>query len=251
MDQAIENDIPRVFQLLKPKIEDILAGEKLSGEEVNIACRTLTPEEALGNPERDDFPLQKGREKLMQAEIGEAVGQAFTDRPGNLTGTVSEILSLPPVNNYNRAAIVATLNALLKLRAQVKNTVHCKDDGPRLCGSELAEDIQARYGNPKVVLIGLQPAIAETLSARFKMRIMDLDPANESKTFNGVKVEIGPYSIADFEGWADLFLITGSTIVNGSIDQFLDIKKPVLFFGTTIAGPAELLGLERICPRSE
>ena len=117
-------------------------------------------------------------------------------------------------------------------------------------GSDLVEHIQARFGNPKVVLIGLQPAIAETLSARLEMRIMDLDPANENKTFNGVKVETNPYSITDLEGWADLFLVTGSTIVNGSLDQFLDLKKPVLFFGTTIAGPAELLGLERICPRS-
>lgn len=248
MEEA--NAIPHVFQLLREKIDQIIVDQELSEQKVNITCRTLTPEEALGNPGRDDFPLQRGKEKLMQAEIGPYAGQAFTDRPGNLSGTVQEILSLPPVNNYNRAAIVATLNALLRKRDQVDNTVHCKDDDPRLCSEDLVVFLQKKYGSPRVVLIGLQPAMAETLSANFTMRIMDLDPENKGKIFNGVTVETGSYSVAELADWADLFLVTGSTIVNGSIDQFIELKKPVLYFGTTIAGPAELLGLERICPRA-
>ncbi len=186
----------------------------------------------------------------MQAQVDQFAGQAFTDRPGNLTGTVKEILNLPPVNSFNRAAIVSTLNALLRKSRQVENTVHCKDQGPRLCSGDLVEHIQERFGNPRVVLIGLQPAMAEALSSSFKLRIMDLDPDNESKSFNEVKVEAGPYSIAELEAWGDLFLVTGSTVVNGSIDLFLDLKTPVLFFGTTIAGPAALLGLDRFCPRA-
>jgi len=99
-------------------------------------------------------------------------------------------------------------------------------------------------------MIGLQPAMAEALSSEFDMKIMDLDPGNAKKMFNKIQVETAPYSIADLEAWADLFLVTGSTVVNGSIDNFLNLRKPVLYFGTTIAGPAEMLGLERICPRS-
>ncbi len=246
----INAEIPHVFKLLKSEISNILAADSLCREKVNITCRTLTPEEALGNPERDDFPLQKGREKLMQAEIGQHAGQAFTDRPGNLSGTVQEIFDLPPVNNYHRAAIVATLNALLRKSGRIENSVHCKDDGPRLCSIDLTNELKQRYGNPRLVMIGLQPAMAEALSNEFDMRIMDLDPDNANKLFNKIQVETAPYSIADLEAWADLLLVTGSTVVNGSIDQFLNIGKPVLYFGTTIAGPAELLKLERICPRS-
>ena len=245
--------VPEVFRLLRKEIGKLLADQVLSAEsaeKVKISCRTLTPEEALGNPERDDFPLQKGREKLMQAEIGEYCGQAFTDRPGNLAGTVEEILNLPPVNNHHRAAIVATLNAFLRKIGRINCTVHCKDEGPALCSGELADELKRQYGNPKIVMIGLQPAMAEVLAKKFPLKIMDLDPDNADKTFGEVRVETNPYDVAELEKWADLFFVTGSTVVNGSIDQFLDLKKPVIYFGTTIAGPAELLGLKRICPRS-
>lgn len=244
------HEIPKVFVLLKKEIDKLLKEEVGAGDEVSITCRTLTPEEALGNPERDDFPLQKGREKLMQAEIGEHAGQAFTDRPGNLTGTVQEILNLPPVNNYNRAAIVATLNAFLRKINRAQSTVHCKDESPGLCSRDLAAELKSAYGRPKIVMIGLQPAMAEVLAQEFPLRIMDLDPDNSGKTFGKVQVETEPYEVSELEKWADLFFVTGSTIVNGSIDQFLDLEKPVIYFGTSIAGPAALLGLKRFCPRA-
>ncbi len=243
-------EIPGVFRSLQPHIERILGDEELAAAEVHITCRTLTPEEALGNPGRDDFPLQKGKERLMQADIGFCSGQAFTDRPGNISGTVEKILKLSPDNNFHRAAIVATLNALLRSRGELEGTVHCKDDGPRLCGLDLVEKISGLFGDPKVVMVGLQPAMAEALSLRFALRIVDLDRENEGKEFNHSGVETGPYSIKELEKWGDLFLVTGSTIVNGTIDQFLDTSNPVLFFGTTIAAPAALLNLKRFCSRS-
>ncbi|WMJ87964.1 hypothetical protein [Anaerocolumna sp. MB42-C2] len=47
--------------------------------------------------------------------------------------------------------------------------------------------------------------------------------------------------------WADLVLCTGSTICNGSIVNFLNLDKEVLFFGTTLAGAAQMLSLKRVC----
>ena len=49
-------------------------------EIVKVKARTLSTEEAIGNPEADDFPLQKGKERLMQAQFGRGLGQAFTDQ---------------------------------------------------------------------------------------------------------------------------------------------------------------------------
>lgn len=47
-------------------------------------------------------------------------------------------------------------------------------------------------------------------------------------------------------------LATGSAVVNGTLveilDQFRNAGKPVLLFGNTISGVAELLGLDRLCP---
>jgi uncharacterized protein (DUF4213/DUF364 family) len=51
-----------------------------------------------------------------------------------------------------------------------------------------------------------------------------------------------------------LVFVTGSTLVNGTIDGLMeDAQKHgtrVVFYGSTIAGAAFLLGLERWCPCS-
>jgi hypothetical protein len=49
--------------------------------------------------------------------------------------------------------------------------------------------------------------------------------------------------------WADLLFVTGTTLVNDTIGQFLG-KKRVLFYGTTIAGAASIMGWDRFCARS-
>ena len=50
--------------------------------------------------------------------------------------------------------------------------------------------------------------------------------------------------------WADLLLATGTTLVNGTLMGPWLGNKPVIFYGTTIAGAAHLMGWERFCPRS-
>ncbi len=246
----MDNNIPTVFLQLKPYLQEILKNKDLASLNVDIVCRTLTPEEALGNPGRNDFPLQKGKESLMQAEIGNHTGQAYTDTPGNMSGTLKDILTLHPINNYNRAAIVATLNAHMCSIGEITATIHCKDAEPKQCSVELVEHISRQYGRPRIVMIGLQPAMADTLSENFPLRVLDLDPQNAGKKFNNTVVEDANYSLQELENWCDLFLVTGSTVVNGSIDPFLERKKPVIFYGTTIAGPAKILGLTRFCSRA-
>ncbi|GAI33155.1 unnamed protein product, partial [marine sediment metagenome] len=56
-------------------------------------ARTLTPQEVIGKPERDDFPLLKGKEVMLQADFKGSLGQAFTDMPGNYSGSLREILA--------------------------------------------------------------------------------------------------------------------------------------------------------------
>lgn len=58
----------------------------------------------------------------------------------------------------------------------------------------------------------------------------------------------------DHSAWfaqADAVLSTGSTIANGSIVDILHhaktLKKDLYFYGTTIAGAAHLLKLNRLC----
>jgi len=242
---------PVVFKTLRTQIERILQDPVLPRSSVAITCKTLTPEEAIGSPGRDDFPLQKGKEKLMQAVVDGFIGQAFTDMPGNYRGTLRDALTLPPVNNYNRAVIIATINALYRKLKKATNTIHCKDTGPAECSQKLIKTISSEYGKPRIAVFGLQPAMVEELARHFEIRVFDLDPDNIGQDKYGVTIESGECELDPAEDWADLIMVTGSTVVNGTIDPFLKLKKkPVLFYGTTIAAAARMLGLKKFCPVS-
>jgi Putative heavy-metal chelation len=237
-----------IFDELKQKATTVLADQGLLDEKVCVRARALTTEEAIGNPEADDFPIQKGKERLMQADFRGARGQAFTDRFGDYEGTLEAILAMPLTNNYRRAIWVAALNAALRNLNRIEGTVHCRDQGPKQCADALADHIQSGYGVVKIAQIGLQPRMVESLTSRFPLRVLDMDPANIGTQKQGVLIE-PPEAAEPAVAWADLLVVTGTTLVNGTLPAFMGIK-PVIFYGTTIAGAAHLMGWERFCSRS-
>lgn len=243
-------EVPEVFIKLHPFIEGITENNQLSSTMVQVNCHTLTPQQAIGFTGRNDFPLQKGKEKLVQAVVDGYTGQAFTDMPGTYQGTLKEILTLPPVNNHNRALIIATLNAVYKKLGKADHTIHCRDNGPKDCSHQLVNYISQNYHQPRIAFFGLQPAMVEQLVGKFDLRVFDLDDENIGQNKLGVTIEDGDCQLKDIANWCDIILVTGSTIVNGTIDSFLKVDKPVIFFGNTIAAVAAILGLKRFCPIS-
>jgi len=235
------------YQDLKARFARIINERAISDETISIlSARTLTVKEAIGEPERNDFPLMRGKEFMMEADFQGAKGQAFTDMPGNYEGSLRDILSLDLKDNFQRAIFIATLNAVLRHERLVAETIHCRDKEPGLCAKQLVGYIQERYQNPKIALIGYQPAMAASLSQVFPLRIVDLDEDNIGQERAGVIVD-GPEATAEVIAWCDVILSTGSTAANGTINSFLD-GKPVIFFGVTVAGVSALCGLERYCP---
>jgi len=77
--------------------------------------------------------------------------------------------------------------------------------------------------------------------------VLDLDPDRIGTTKFGVEIEDGNKRVQSVLEWADVLMVTGSTLVNGTIVNFLDTRKPVVFYGTTIAGAACLRGYRRYC----
>ncbi|MBN2318403.1 MAG: hypothetical protein JXR49_04965 [Acidobacteria bacterium] len=237
-----------VYIELKEKFHRISEEEKLLLEPVRVRARALTTEEAIGNPEADDFPLQKGKEKLMQAEFLGSAGQAFTDQYGDFEGILEDVIRMDLANNFRRAVFVSTLNAVSRHLKKTENTVHCRDKEPAECAAELASYIREKFGKVKVALVGFQPRMVEALSAQFPLRVLDLDKDNIGKEKFGVTIE-GPERTDAVLDWANLPVVTGTTLVNGTIGSFLR-DAPCLFYGTTIAGAAHLMGWERFCARS-
>jgi len=233
------NDIKeRFFNLIKEK-------NLMSSKVEVVSARTLTPQEVIGRPERDDFPLLKGKEVMLQADFKGSLGQAFTDMPGNYSGTLKEIFDMSLDNNFERAIFISTLNAVLRHLNYISKTVHCKDKEPAECAAHLVDYIKERFGQPRIAFIGMQPAMVEALAAQFEIRVVDLDPDNIGRKRCGVLIEDVAYT-KEILSWADLILATGTTVVNDTLTPLL-IEKPIIFYGVTIAGVAYLKGYEQYC----
>jgi len=211
----------------------------------------LSPEEAIGVPERDDYPILQEKEALMQAEYRGSIGQAFTPARGSFRKSLKEVLQMPLDGTFEMALFISTMNAVLSYQGLIDRTVHCRDREPAKCASclklWLAEQNPGRVG-----LVGLQPAFLEALvQVMGPERVMVSDLANAGKVRSGVKILDGPDSEEIFRE-CDLILATGSALANGTIDDILEEArrhpKQLVFYGTTIAGAAYLLGLERWCP---
>ncbi len=235
----------KLFDVLKARARNLWTDHGLLDEKVMVSARALSTEEAIGNPESKDFPLQKGKERLMQADFKGSLGQAFTDQYGSFEGSLEKILNMDLNNNYRRAIFVATLNAVLRYMGLIDKTIHCKDREPSLCSLDLNGYIKDRYGQKKILQIGYQPRMVEALSSDFKLWVVDMDPSNIGTKVNNTLIE-SPEATRMAMRWADMYLVTGTTLVNGTIDDFVG-DKPVVFYGTTIAGAAYLMGLERFC----
>ncbi len=236
------------YKLLKAELAGM--AEQTMGETVKVvSARTLSPEEAIGKPDRTDFPLLKGKEVMVEAVFKGARAQAFTDMPGNFEGSLNDLVGLDLRNNFERGMFIAGFNAVMRHFGRVSNTIHCKDGAPKTCAEQLPEFVTEHFGSPRIAFIGYQPAMIERLSRSFPLRVIDLDKDNIGTRRLGVLIE-GPEKTGEALSWGDIILATGSTCVNETIVSFLG-EKPVVFYGVTVAGPAALHRYRRFCPCSE
>jgi len=227
--------------------------EGLSLEDLNdevVVSGKLSAEDAIGRPERDDFPLLRGKEVMMQAIYRGSPGQAFTPGSGDFKGTLGEILNLPLEDCFQRAVLISTINAVLRHLGFVDDTIHCKDEGPEICASHLGDWIQNQDAD-RIGLVGLQPALLESVVTSIgPENVMVSDLMYPGEVRSGVTIIDGMESSELFEE-CQMILVTGSTLVNGTIDDVLKLadeyQKRVVFYGTTISGAARLMEFEKWC----
>jgi uncharacterized protein (DUF4213/DUF364 family) len=244
----------RVLAELTEKFRSIVADNNLGDEKVQVSIGTLTPQQAIGSPTRQDFPILIGREVMIEAQFRGSCGQAFTDGPREFSGSLRDVLGLSLESNEDRAVFIAALNAVMAYLGMAAKVRHCRNEEPEECAGEIAGYIKDEYGNVKVGLIGLQPAILERLAADLgteKVRCTDLNSKNVGSGKSGVEIWDGGTDTGRLIDWADLLLVTSSTIVNDSFDDIREGAaargRRLIIFGVTGAGAAALLGLERVC----
>lgn len=242
-----------ILEKAQEELKHIISERELDLSE-RVTVRALTPDEAIGSAD-DTFVIKKGKERVIEACYRETAGQAFTDAPGNWEGTLGELLELDLGKNGRRALFTAGLNAVLRHLDLASGVIHCKDDEPAKCGAEMPEMLRQRFGVRRYGLIGMQPAILKGLSGTFgaeSVGVLDLNPDNIGNCKEGVTIMDGENDLPKLVEWCDVGLVTGSSVVNGTINEILErfgtAGKPLIFFGNTISGVAELLNIERICP---
>jgi len=234
-----------LYDIIKKEFIKTINQRGFETEEVIVRAAPLSPQEAIGDPEDKDYPLVIGKERLMQAEFKGSLGQAFSDMYGNFSGSLAEVLEMDLENNFRRAIFISSLNAVMRYLGLADKTVHCRNNEPRECSKELVKYIERNYDHPKIAFIGFQPRMVETLSGNFELRVTDMDCDNIGKVKFGVTIN-SPEKAKENLSWCDIALVTGTTIVNNTFNQF-STSKPVVFYGITISGVAKLLGLKHFC----
>lgn len=252
------NDKHRFSVLLedsKLELGKIITQRKMQDTNVSILVKPLTPEEAIGEPGRRDFPIIEGKERVIEAQVLGAKGHSFTDSPADFAGTLAQILALALETNTNRAIFIAAMNATLRYLDLCEKTVHCKDQEPEKCAKEIAAHILKEWGKVSVGLVGLNPAIAEALVETFgqaNVKVTDLNSQNINSSKFGLKIWDGREKTDDLIKQSDVIVITGTTFVNGTFDSIMECvykyRKDYLIYGVTGAGICKLVGLNRICP---
>ncbi len=233
-----------IYEKLKDELRR-LTGDSMDEKVSVVSARALTAKEAIGETGRDDYPLIKGKEAMVEAVYKGVKGHAFTDMPGGFEGTVRDVITLSLKNNFERAVFISTLNAVMREAGLITGTVHCRDDEPGRCARELVSYVRERFGNPRIAFVGFQPGMIERLSEVFQMRVLDLDEDNIGKKKFGIIIE-GPEATDDVLIWGDIILATGSPCVNGSLTRVVG-QTPGVCCGVAGAGVTEIMGFERYC----
>ncbi|BAL80578.1 Rossmann-like domain-containing protein [Caldisericum exile] len=240
-----------IYEFLKEFLEKFAKDHNIMDEDIDVvSIRPLTKEEAIGNPERNDFPILKGKEVMIEASFKGSKGQAFTDEPGNFKGTVRDLLRFPLTNNKNRAFFIASLNAILRHFGIVEGTKHCKNNEPELCSYSFVRYISENFRKPKIAFFGFQPAMISAFKDKFEIRVIDLDEDNIGSKKYGLEI-FGQDKEEEIISWCDLIVATGSTVANGTIEKYISAGKPVIFYGVTGASVCKILNLRRFCPYSK
>jgi uncharacterized protein (DUF4213/DUF364 family) len=241
----------KFYTELKERFVRTIRETGIEDPEIAVSCRSLTPEEAIGHTRRKDFPILRGKDVMIEARCGSFRGQAFTDAPSSFQGSLAEILAMDIIRDAPaRSLFIAALNAVMASLGKCVGTVHCHGEGPEKCSRNMKQVLLEQAPQAEsVALIGYQPALLQMLveSGR-KVRVLDLNPANIGQVRWGVRVEDGSLAFPDVvEDDKQLILCTGSTVCNGTIVNYLDIRPRVLFYGITLAGTAPLMHLHRVC----
>jgi len=226
--------VPKVTELLKEPVQVI--------PDEDPEMTLLPPGEQPGKAGRPEY--------RVTAIFRGTKGEAYTECPEAFEGTLQEALDLPVSERGIHAAALASINAVMSYLNQCPGTFSDDEETHIRYADALYRHVRSQYGTDHIVLIGYDGYIVKKfVDEGMDFWTLDRNPDHITKNrFEHVIVNSAKYNRESCYAWGRLFILTGSSLCNGTAVQYLDHQIPVLFYGITCAAAATLLGLSWFSP---
>lgn len=246
-----------------PGIEDLM-------EEPLVVTVSEEPERTL-RPENDPPSTVASPEYCVTAKIQRAAektaadsfdrneggtvsatgnGEAYTETPEAFEGTLKEALAIAPTEKGISAVTISAINAVMNALSLAPGVFPAEEQFHYDYADALCRYVTEHYGRSQIVLVGYDGYIVKRfMDEGLDFWTLDMDPDHIAQDrFDHVVVNGAKLNRESAFAWGKIFIVTGSTLCNGTIIPYLDSGKELLFYGITCAGAATLLELSWFSP---
>lgn len=235
--------VKELYQQILSCFYELSGVSDLLNETVTVTV-SKEPEHTL-RPEEDPLSTVARPEYCVTAEIRGAKGEAYTENPSAFQGTLKQALEIPPSEKGISAVAVSAINAAMNFLNLSPGTFPEDAQHHISYADSLCRYITEHYGKEKIVLIGYDGYLVKRfMEEGLEFWTLDRDPDHIAQSrFDHVVVNSAKRNRESSFVWGKVLIVTGSTLCNGTIVQYLDSGKELLFYGITCAGIATLLKL--------
>lgn len=167
---------------------------------------------------------------IVEVNLRGCKGRAFSFvsvRPSTIS--LKDILHMSLFSLKDKAIFVATLNALYRYQGKVNATLHCIDRVA--CAERFVSTIEGTWGEVKICMGSVDDIFLSFLSKNFDVAFLNY--FDERKLLKE----------------ADIFILSGKNLLDGSLSKFLSLGKPVICYGPTMISSSFILDdVEGYCP---
>ncbi len=240
--------IEELYQQILSGFYALEGADALLSETVSVTV-SEEPERTL-RPADEPLSTVECPEYCVTAVIRGTCGQAYTETPESFQGTLKEALEIPPTEKGISAVTISALNAAMNILGLAPGTFPEEEQSRIDYADALCRYVAEKHGKSNIILVGYDGYLVKRfVEEGFDFWTMDRDPANITQNrFHHVVVNNAKRNRESSFVWGKYFVVTGSTLCNGTILHYLDSGKELLFYGITCAGAATLLNLPWFAP---
>lgn len=240
--------IEELYQQILSAFYGLEGAKALLPEMVSVTA-SAEPEKTL-RPEKDPPSTVARPEYCVTATICGVKGEAYTENPSDFSGTLQQALEIPPTEKGISAVTIAALNAAVNYLGLAPGTFSEGEDARFGYADALCCYVTEHFGKSNIILVGYDGYLVKRfVDEGLDFWTMDRNPDHISQNrFHHVIVNNAKRNRDSSFVWGKYFIVTGSTLCNGTILHYLDCGKEVLFYGITCAGVATLLHLPWFSP---